>query len=75
MDASDIDLLREYAEEGEESCFEQIVQRHLGLVYATALRTLGGDSHLAQDVAQIVFARLAHKAKSLLRQRALSGWL
>ena len=38
-------------------------------------RNLGGDSHLAQDVAQLVFTQLARNAKSLFGQRALAGWL
>jgi RNA polymerase sigma factor (sigma-70 family) len=75
MDAPDIDLLRRYAEDGDEGCFEELVRRHLGLVYSTALRHLGGDPHLAQDVAQIVFTHLAQSAKSLLGHRALAGWL
>jgi RNA polymerase sigma factor (sigma-70 family) len=75
MDASDIELLRAYAETGNEECFGRLVKRHVSLVYSTALRNVGGDEHLAQDVAQMVFAHLAHSAKSLLKQRALAGWL
>lgn len=36
---------------------------------------LGGDPHLAQDVAQTVFSDLARKALALARRTNLSGWL
>jgi len=75
MDATDIALLRAYAETRDEACFGELVKRHLALVYCTALRNVGGDVHLAQDVTQMVFTHLAHNAKSLLNQRALAGWL
>jgi RNA polymerase sigma factor (sigma-70 family) len=40
-----------------------------------ALRRVGGDTHLAEDVAQRVFADLALKASSLSHHPALAGWL
>src|ERR1044071_8200594 len=75
MDATDIELLRAYVERGEEASCEELVKRHVALVYSTALRKVGGDVHLAQDVAQMVFTHLAQNARSLLSQRALAGWL
>jgi RNA polymerase sigma factor (sigma-70 family) len=45
------------------------------MVYYSALRQLGGDSHLAKDVAQTVFVLLSEKAASLLRHPSLAGWL
>jgi len=75
MDRTDIELLRAYAERHDEACFEELVGRHVALVFSTALRTLGGDVQLAQDVAQMVFTHLAQSARSLLDQRALAGWL
>ncbi|HTA95223.1 MAG TPA: sigma-70 family RNA polymerase sigma factor, partial [Verrucomicrobiae bacterium] len=44
-------------------------------VYSAALRQVNGDAHLAQDVAQTVFADLAQKAASLSRCQSLTGWL
>jgi RNA polymerase sigma factor (sigma-70 family) len=44
-------------------------------VYSAALRRTGGDAHLAQDVAQLVFADLARKARSLPPGVVLAGWL
>ena len=75
MDATDIELLSAYVERGEEASFEELVKRHVTLVYSTALRKVGGDVHLAQDVTQMVFTHLAQNARSLLGQRALAGWL
>ncbi len=66
MDRTDIELLRAYAEAGDERSFEELVKRHVGLVYSTALRSPGGDAHLAQDVAQMVFiiTRLASQSRA-----------
>ena len=72
---NDWELLQQYRAEGSEWAFEQLVSRHLGLVYATALRRLNGDTHLAQDVAQLVFGNLARKAHRLRPGVILAGWL
>jgi RNA polymerase sigma factor (sigma-70 family) len=68
-------LLVEYAENGTESAFRDLVARYIDLVYSTALRQVGGDAHLAQDVAQTVFLHLARKARSLPENVMLGGWL
>ena len=77
---TDDELLRRYAQGHDEDAFRALVESHCGLVYATALRLLGGDIHLAKDVSQIVFTDLARKArKGFLRlpatREVLSGWL
>lgn len=69
------DLLIEYVRNGNESAFKELVVRYLDLVYSTALRKLGGDTHLAKDVAQTVFLHLARKAPQLSRSVMLGGWL
>lgn len=71
----DAQLLRLYAETRSESAFAELVQRHVDLVYSTALRQLNGDTHLAQDVAQNVFTALARKASSLSSHCSVVGWL
>lgn len=68
-------LLEDYARTGSDSAFRELVTRYLGLVYSTALRLVGGDTHLAEDVAQMVFADLARKASGLSNRVMLGGWL
>ena len=45
-------LLADYVENGSEGAFRELVARYLNLVYATAMRVVGGDATLAEDVAQ-----------------------
>ncbi len=68
-------LLRRFAEDHAEEAFTELVRRHLALVHATALRRVGGDAHLAQDVTQTVFIALARKASALQGHASLAGWL
>lgn len=68
-------LLAEYAQTGSESAFRELVSRYLNFVYSTALRLVGGDAHLAQDVAQTVFISLASKGRMLSDEVMLGGWL
>ncbi len=71
----DAELLRRYAEDRAEPAFAELVQRHVGVVYAAALRRVGGDAQLAEEVAQTVFTTLARKAGSLAHHPVLIGWL
>ncbi|HWA24694.1 MAG TPA: sigma-70 family RNA polymerase sigma factor [Lacunisphaera sp.] len=71
----DAELLRRYANGRSEEAFAMLVQRHLPLVYHAALRRTNGDTHLAEDVAQAVFADLARSAGELQRHAMLAGWL
>ena len=70
----DVQLLREYAARDSEAAFEQIVDRHINLVYSTALRQVR-DPQLAQEVTQAAFILLAKKARSIREGTILSGWL
>lgn len=75
MEASDDrHLLREFAECGSETAFRTLVERHLGLVHASALRQLN-DHHLAEEVTQTVFILLAQKAARLSHRCVVAGWL
>jgi RNA polymerase sigma factor (sigma-70 family) len=68
-------LLADYAVHGSEAAFRELTARYLDLVYSTAVRLVGGDIHLAEDVAQTVFVDLARLAKTLSREVRLGGWL
>jgi len=68
-------LLRRYALEGSEPAFQELVQRHLPLVYSAARRQVGGDVHLAEDIAQSVFGELARAAVKLSPETVVAGWL
>lgn len=68
-------LLADYAENGSETAFRELVSRYISFVYSSALRLVGGDAHLAEDVCQNVFVDLARNAKKLSRETMLGGWL
>src|SRR5688572_22981167 len=68
-------LLAEYATNGTEAAFREIVSRYVDFVYSMALRLVDGNSQLAEDVTQMVFISLARNARSLSSQVMLGGWL
>src|SRR5687768_345239 len=71
---TDCELLGDYAENGSEAAFTELVSRHVGLVYSVALRVVA-DPHLAEDVTQGTFAVLAREARRLGVRTFLSSWL
>lgn len=71
----DIALLRQFVAEHAEPAFRELVRQRIDFVYATALRQVHGDSHLAEEVAQSVFLDLARKARELAARPNLTGWL
>jgi len=71
----DAELLKRYIDDRSNQAFGEIVRRHLNLVYFAALRRVNGDKHLAEDVTQLVFSKLASKAPSLRERASLTGWL
>jgi RNA polymerase sigma factor (sigma-70 family) len=71
----DAELLRQYVQAGSEDAFAELVQRHLPVVYSSALRQTDGDVELAKDICQTVFIDLGRKAGSLLGHELLIGWL
>jgi RNA polymerase sigma factor (sigma-70 family) len=68
-------LLAEYARNGSEKAFREIVDCYIDLVYSTALRMVDGDSHRAKDISQVVFVNLARTAAKLSPNVMLGGWL
>jgi RNA polymerase sigma factor (sigma-70 family) len=73
-DATDMDLLREYASQNSDAAFAALVSRHVNLVYSAALRKTG-NPHAAEEITQAVFIILAQKAGRIPDQTILPGWL
>ena len=75
---SDVQLLRDYAEDGNEAAFRELVARHTDFVYSAALRQVDSPD-IASDLTQGVFTDLARKARSLAEKtlggNSLAGWL
>ncbi len=74
MEGEDFELLRDYVTNQSETAFRALVERHVDMVYATALRQVG-DAHLAEEATQAVFITLARKARGLSPCTILAGWL
>lgn len=69
----DIRLMLQF-QDGEESCFEQLVERHKNRVFNLAYRFLGNYEE-AEDLAQEIFIKVYH-AKNTYRPKAkFTTWL
>lgn len=68
-------LLADYTKNNSETAFRDLVTRYIDLVFSTAIRLVGGDAHLAEDVVQTVFIDLARQAPRLSADTMLGGWL
>src|SRR5687768_381697 len=68
-------LLADYVKNGSETAFRELVSRYVDLVYSAAVRLVNGDIHLAEDVAQTVFADFARMARGLSPDVMIGGWL
>ena len=71
---TDIELLRDFVRRGDQRAFASIVQRHVDLVYGTAMRKIE-NSGGAEEVTQNVFAALARKAWQFAPDDSLPAWL
>src|ERR1039458_10168916 len=73
-DATDMNLLRQYAGGNSDAAFAALVSRHVNLVYSAALRKTG-NPHAAEEITQAVFIILAQKAGRIPGKTILPGWL
>lgn len=70
----DLALLRDYAANGSEAAFGELVTRRVDFVYSAALRQTR-DPHRAEEITQAVFILLARKAGKISGKTILAGWL
>ena len=68
----DADLLKRYRDDQDTEAFAEVVGRHAGIVYGTALR-ITGNAHGAEDVIQECFIALAKERGPF--PRCLAAWL
>jgi RNA polymerase sigma factor (sigma-70 family) len=73
--STDAELLQRYARQHDERAFAELVQQHIGLVYAAAHRRSDDRAHLAEEITQRVFTDLARKSATLCHHPALTSWL
>lgn len=72
---NDKELLQEYVQFASEAAFEELVRRHVNMIYCTALRELRGDTASAEELTQLAFIELSRKAPELVLHPAPAGWL
>lgn len=75
MNTDPATLLRDFLATRSEAAFAALVRAQIDLVYSAARRICAGDTHLAEDITQTVFADLARKATRLPHDIVLSAWL
>ena len=68
------ELLRHYREHASENAFSELVRRFGDLVYSVAKRRVQ-EAAVAEEVAQIVFTRLAKSAPNFSSDAELVAWL
>lgn len=71
---TDRELLKRYADAGDQAAFAGIVRRHTGMVMGVCERATGSATE-AEDACQAVFLLLSKKAHSARWQESLANWL
>jgi hypothetical protein len=69
-DATDMDLLRQYADGNSDAAFATLVSRHVDLVFSADLRKTG-NPHATEEITQAVFIILAKKAGRIVDRTIL----
>lgn len=71
---SDRDLIRRFADDGDQAAFAAVVARHTAMVLGVCKRVLHSPAD-AEDATQAVFLVLAKKAKGTRWQASAANWL
>jgi RNA polymerase sigma factor (sigma-70 family) len=71
---SDSELLRTFQVGNDEAAFQELLERHAGMVYNVCNRILASRQD-AEDAMQAVFLTLARKAASLQQRTTVAPWL
>ncbi len=74
MGETDLELLARYSRQNAEDAFSEVVRRHIDLVYSAALRQVRSH-HLAEEVSQSAFLKLASHASDLPPHTIVTAWL
>lgn len=71
---NDVELLRQYSQQGSQAAFAALVGRHVDLVHSVARRHVQSDA-LAEEITQAVFLDLARSAGTLRPDSHVASWL